>query len=183
MAGDELAGTGETDALRALAESHGEAVRRYVVHLTGNTNNADDIVQETLLRAWRTPRILSQPTETTRSWLFTVARNLVISGRRRQSARVTEVPIEDREFPALTDDIDRVLQVWQVIDVLRGLSTDHRQVIVEMYYRRRFETRTKARFAVAKYIEIFNNRKRLHSSLGYRTPAEALTDYQARAAA
>ena len=53
----------------------------------------------------------------------------------------------------------------------------------EMYYRQRFDARAKARFAVAEYIEIFYNRKRLHSSLGYRTPAEALTDHQARAAA
>ena len=53
----------------------------------------------------------------------------------------------------------------------------------EMYYRQRFDTRTQARFAVAEYIEIFYNRKRLHSSLGYRTPVEVLTDHQARAAA
>jgi hypothetical protein len=46
----------------------------------------------------------------------------------------------------------------------------------EMYYRQRFDARAKARFAVAEYIEIFYNRKRLHSSLGYRTPADALTD-------
>ena len=53
----------------------------------------------------------------------------------------------------------------------------------EMYYRQRFGTRARARFAVAEYIEIFYNRRRLHSHLGYRTPAEALADHQARAAA
>jgi transposase InsO family protein len=53
----------------------------------------------------------------------------------------------------------------------------------EMYHRRRFETRAKARFAVAEYIEIFYNRQRLHSHLNYRTPAEALADHQARTAA
>jgi putative transposase len=53
----------------------------------------------------------------------------------------------------------------------------------EMYYRQRFDTRSRARFAVAEYIEIFYNRRRLHSHLGYRTPAEALADHQARAAA
>jgi len=53
----------------------------------------------------------------------------------------------------------------------------------EMYYRQRFDTRAQARFAVAEYIEIFYNRKRLHSSLGYRTPAETLADHQALAAA
>jgi putative transposase len=53
----------------------------------------------------------------------------------------------------------------------------------EMYHRQRFGTRAKARFAVAEYIEIFYNRRRLHSHLGYRTPAEALADHQAQAAA
>jgi transposase InsO family protein len=47
----------------------------------------------------------------------------------------------------------------------------------EMYYRQPFATRARARFAVAEYIEIFYNRQRLHSTLGYRTPAEALHDY------
>ncbi|TDD03340.1 hypothetical protein E1181_20850 [Saccharopolyspora terrae] len=37
---------------------------------------------------------------------------------------------------------------------------------------RNVPTRARARFAVADYIEVFYDRKRLHSSLGYRTPAE-----------
>jgi putative transposase len=53
----------------------------------------------------------------------------------------------------------------------------------EMYYRQDFPDRARARFAVADYIEVFYNRKRLHSTLGYRTPAEALTDFQTAATA
>jgi putative transposase len=53
----------------------------------------------------------------------------------------------------------------------------------EMYYRQSFPDRSRARFAVAEYIEVFYNRIRLHSTLGYRTPAEALADFQAPAAA
>jgi len=53
----------------------------------------------------------------------------------------------------------------------------------EMYYRQSFPDRARARFAVADYIEVFYNRQRLHSALGYRTPAEALTDYQNAATA
>jgi putative transposase len=53
----------------------------------------------------------------------------------------------------------------------------------ECYHHHTFPTRARARFAVAQYIEVFYNRQRLHSTLGYRTPAEALTDHQRRAAA
>jgi transposase InsO family protein len=47
----------------------------------------------------------------------------------------------------------------------------------ECYYRQRFATRARARLAVAEYIEVLYNRQRLHSSLGYRTPVEALTEH------
>ncbi len=49
----------------------------------------------------------------------------------------------------------------------------------EMYHRQAFPDRARARFAVADYIEVFYNRVRLHSTLGYRTPAEALAEFQA----
>lgn len=52
----------------------------------------------------------------------------------------------------------------------------------EIYYRHRFATRQQARFHVMQYIEVFYNRQRLHSSLGYRTPAEARADYTLQAA-
>lgn len=52
----------------------------------------------------------------------------------------------------------------------------------EMYYRRAFATRRQARFAVMQYIEVFYNRRRLHSALGYRTPAEALAAHDPQTA-
>jgi putative transposase len=53
----------------------------------------------------------------------------------------------------------------------------------EMFHHNQFATNTRARFAVADYIEVFYNRQRLHSSLGYRTPVQALTDYRTAATA
>ena len=52
----------------------------------------------------------------------------------------------------------------------------------EMYYRSSFSTRARARFAVMQYIEVFYNRQRLHSGIGYRTPAEARADHHKQAA-
>ena len=53
----------------------------------------------------------------------------------------------------------------------------------EMYYRQAFATKARARFAVAEYIEVFYNRKRMHTSIGYRTPAQALNEYRTAAQA
>ena len=122
--------------IRALYDWYRRPLFGYVLRSVGGDRQyAEDIVQETMTRAWKHSADLD-PDRAGR-WLFTVARNLVISGQRKRVARVTEVPIEDREFPALGDDIDRVLQVWQVVEVLHGLSHDHRQVIIELFYRRR----------------------------------------------
>lgn len=44
----------------------------------------------------------------------------------------------------------------------------------EMFYRERFATRARARLAVAEYIEVFYNRKRRHSALGYDIPGRAM---------
>jgi transposase InsO family protein len=50
----------------------------------------------------------------------------------------------------------------------------------ELVYRTSFATRAIARRAIVRYIEIFYNRRRLHSGLGYRTPAEVHAEYLAR---
>ena len=48
----------------------------------------------------------------------------------------------------------------------------------ELVYRTVFATRDQARLAIAEYIEVFYNRQRLHSGLGYKTPLEVATEYQ-----
>ena len=53
----------------------------------------------------------------------------------------------------------------------------------EMHHRQRVTTKARARFAVANYKEVFYNRKRMHSTLGYRSAAQALNDYRSAAAA
>jgi putative transposase len=52
----------------------------------------------------------------------------------------------------------------------------------ELIHERRWSSRLELRSAVFKYIEVFYNRRRLHSTLGYRTPMETESDYAALAA-
>ena len=51
----------------------------------------------------------------------------------------------------------------------------------ELVHRTVFATRDQARLAIAEYIEVFYNRQRLHSGLGYKTPLEVATEYQQNA--
>ncbi len=127
----------ETDAalLRALHDEHARPLWRYVMSLTHDAALADDIVQETLLRAWRKPSVLDQREASARAWLFTVARNLVIDDRR--SARAGhELTVEELpEGAAVTPDrADAILDRWLVGDALASLTLEHRAVVVHAYY-------------------------------------------------
>lgn len=126
--------TEQAQLLRVLHDEHGPALWRYVVWLTGDRQLAEDVVQETLVRAWRHPRVLDQSGSSAKAWLFTVARNLVIDNKRSAYSRhevttelVPEHPVEDRT--------DAMLDAWLVSDALASLSSDHRQVVVQAYYR------------------------------------------------
>lgn len=47
----------------------------------------------------------------------------------------------------------------------------------ELVYRTSFSTRKKARLAIAEYVEVFYNRERIHSAIGYKTPAQVEAEY------
>jgi transposase InsO family protein len=53
----------------------------------------------------------------------------------------------------------------------------------ELVYQTRFRTRWEAKAALFEYIEIFYNRRRRHSAVGYRTPAQAHVEMLMKAAA
>ncbi|WP_417563613.1 sigma-70 family RNA polymerase sigma factor [Microbacterium sp.] len=131
--------SGESDAvgvdarLEALYDAHARPVWRYVVSLTGDRSGADDVVQETLLRAWRTPHILAEDPSTTRAWMITVARHLVIDDA-RSARRRHEHPVGDLPERGVDDDTDRLFEAILVEEALRTLSADHRTVIVAAYY-------------------------------------------------
>lgn len=119
--------------LTALYDAHAAPVWRYVVHLTGDRAGADDIVQETLLRAWRTPRILEQDASSARAWMITVARHLVID-EARSARRRHEFPVAEPPEHGTADQTDRLFAAILIEDALASLSVDHRAVIVKAYY-------------------------------------------------
>ena len=123
--------------LRALHDEHASALWGFVLRLTGgDRGRAEDVVQETLLRAWRNPGVLEQSQGSARSWLYTVARRIVIDEWRSPRTRREITSAEPPERPG-HDHTDAMLDSWLVADGLARLSEDHRTVIVECYYRGR----------------------------------------------
>lgn len=126
--------------MRQLHDEHGGALWGYCLRLTGYDHaRAEDLTQETLLRAWRHPDVLQAAPGPVRAWLFTVARNLLIDQWRSQRAHaelvVEQVPQTDAV--AQGDQTDEMLLSWVVAEALARLSADHRAVLVECYYRGR----------------------------------------------
>ena len=120
--------------IRALYAEHGGALLRYALHLTGgDRQRAEDLVQETVVRAWRHPEALAD--RPARPWLFAVARNLAVDAYRARQSRPPEVGQAALELVPAADDADRALESWAVADALAALRPDHRRVIIETYYR------------------------------------------------
>ncbi len=74
-----LVGRRDSDLVRALNDRHAHALWSHIVRLNGGDRvKAQDVVQETMLRAWRNENVLEQADGSQRGWLFTVARHIVI---------------------------------------------------------------------------------------------------------
>ncbi|HEX6449611.1 MAG TPA: sigma-70 family RNA polymerase sigma factor [Trebonia sp.] len=127
-------GVADEAFVRALYADHGGALFRYALHLTGgDRQRAEDLVQETIVRAWRHPQAVAD--RPARPWLFAVARNLAVDAYRARQSRPAEVGQAALDTLPADEDPDRTLESWAVAEALASLRPDHRKVIVETYYR------------------------------------------------
>src|SRR5437588_11366575 len=100
---------GSDDALiRAVYEQHGQAVLVYATKLTGDRVAAEDVLQETLVRAWRHSEVLVNGQGSVRAWLLTVARRIVVDRARARAARPREVTESPAQPPLERDHADHV---------------------------------------------------------------------------
>lgn len=126
----------DDELIRALYRDHGDFLLGYVQRLVGGDRaRAEDVVQETLLRAWQHPEAFTRGENTSvRGWLVTVARRVVIDGERARAARPREVPHDERpDAPSVQDHTDAVLLAQEMAEVMQSLTPAHRDVVVAMY--------------------------------------------------
>jgi RNA polymerase sigma-70 factor (ECF subfamily) len=116
----------------ALYQAYRDPLLAFVLRLTaGDREQAEDVVQETLVRAWREASRLDLSGPSLMPWLATVARRIVIDEHRRRQVRpaktgegvVAEMTVDD-------DTAATILRVM-VADAMRELSPAHREILNE----------------------------------------------------
>ncbi len=125
---------GDSELLLDLHDQYGQSLLSYVVGLTRDRAGAQDVVQETLLRAWRNPAVFERSRGSGRGWLFTVAKHIVIDQWRSESLR-PEVLTDQVPEQTVEDTVPQVLDRQLVHAALQRLSLDHRQALFECYFR------------------------------------------------
>ena len=127
---------GDPDAaIRQLYSLYAKALHGYVEQFCPDRASAEDIVQETFIRAWRHLPQLSADDRPVRPWLFRVARNLLIDANRAARARPVTVPGPSAGEIGTDSGMDEILDRQLVSAALQHLSPAHQTVLVETFYR------------------------------------------------
>ena len=119
---------------RHAAELHGYAVRVLRDH-----DEADEALQETFVRAWRSADRYDA-TRPLRPWLFAILRNVVVDQARKRSLRVAPEADPDgleAGHDSVDNAVERVIDQWVLAEALRRIRADQRTVLVETVYRGR----------------------------------------------
>jgi len=140
----ERAQSGDSDAFRLLVEQHSRAVFRLAFRMTGNEQDAEDVVQETFLRAYRQlDKYEARASFST--WLYRIASNYsldLIRMRKRHEDKRERGNAEDRDIlrtlPVDTPGPDRLVYSGQVQErvneALNELSAQERTAFVLRHF-------------------------------------------------
>ena len=127
--------TADADGLRSAFLAHGGELYGYARRSLGDSGAAEDVVQETFIRAWRARDRFDSQLGTLRTWLFAIVRRVVIDHVRSRAVRQAD-PLPG-DVALAEDDLERALVGWQMEEAVQRLRPEHRQVLVETYYRGR----------------------------------------------
>jgi RNA polymerase sigma-70 factor, ECF subfamily len=120
--------------VRGLYDDAFRPLLRFVLLLTGNRERAEEVVQETIVRAWR-QHATGFETDRPHGWLYTVARNLVTDLRRHDAVRpvIVHDEVALKRAPE-SDHFDKAVHRRVVADALNQLRPKHRDVLIAIYY-------------------------------------------------
>jgi RNA polymerase sigma-70 factor (ECF subfamily) len=106
-------------------------LRRFARALTGDAALADDLVQDCVERALRKQHLFDE-TRSLRTWLFTILRNLFISGLRRNGRAGVSKSVDDIQAgeDAVRPEQESRLALSDIVTALDRLPSAHREVLL-----------------------------------------------------
>ncbi|WP_327037659.1 sigma-70 family RNA polymerase sigma factor [Micromonospora maris] len=122
--------------IQEIHRNNGRALLRFLRSLVSSdsAHTAEDLVQETMLRAWRSLDAVPIEPESQRRWLFTVARRLAIDAYRKRQSRPAEISLVDTEPVGVgSEAAETVIAKLTLQQAIAGLSPAHRSVLVELH--------------------------------------------------
>ncbi len=135
---------GNSSALEALYDRYGSTVLGLTLKIVGDRAVAEDVLQETFWRVWKSAETYQPQRGSFTGWLFRIARNLAIDVYRRRNVRPQLIPAGDDAASVLdqTPDPDMdvaeqaqaILQNKQVRNAMSALPGVQRQVIELAYF-------------------------------------------------
>ncbi|MGH3086484.1 MAG: sigma-70 family RNA polymerase sigma factor [Rubrobacteraceae bacterium] len=134
---------GEEARLRREYAEHGRGLFGMAYRALGDRGLAEEVVQETFVRAWRAGERFDSGRASRRTWLFSIARNLIVDAARARSVRPVRPPAGNPEHQdaadvnSMEDPAERAILSIQIEDALGRISEDHRRVIFEVHFRDR----------------------------------------------
>lgn len=150
--------------IESVVAAHDAALLRYTTRLLGDRHLAEDVVQETWVRAWRHIERLTEDRGSVRGWLMRVAHNIAIDQHRGRKARPIEVELADQELdevPLIPPPSDAVEIRVDVDAVLGQLPSVHRHALFEVY----FADRTAVSAAMVLGVPVGTVKSRIHNAL------------------
>ncbi len=123
----------DESGLHAAFVTYGGELFGFARRSLGDNGLAEEAVQETFMRAWRSRHRFDPSLGSLRSWLFAIERRAVIDLAHKRSSNETDQLMQD---PAAVDgQAEQAMLGWQVEEALRRLRPDHRAVVQDIYFR------------------------------------------------
>jgi RNA polymerase sigma-70 factor (ECF subfamily) len=125
----------EEELTTALYTEHYAVLLGFISRYVHDRHKAEDLVQETLLRAWKHIDHLDAEPGRTPSYLLAIGRNMVTDAWRAEQRR-PQLVANETAVAALpsADNVDQLVEGRLVAEALERLSCDHQAVVRALYY-------------------------------------------------
>lgn len=131
-----LCANGAANAFEELVVRHNAALKRFLLHLTKNPNDAEELAQETFIKAWQKLRSFDNRASF-KSWLYSIGNHLFLDSVRQKNAQLKRetswLQIQPNEsFGQIEND------KGQLLAQILAMFTGNQALMLELFYGEEF---------------------------------------------